>query len=232
MTLNYIYKNVEDISRLDLKLIEDIVNYQEVHLTAGSRPTARHFQISRPTAQKYRRIAGVKAKVKNGRPKPTKAKPETRPHPNLLIEYSRQKVADKPYKGFYYSQEDLDQLSVYCQDFSYIKTDQGFSYLSVVMDLASRFILSWNLTDNHQSSIINLTLYQALDKYPPPVMTHTDQGTEYLSKSHQHILATNNIQHSCSEAGKPWQNGFIERFLKNHKARTRKNFSSFSHRNL
>ena len=52
------------------------------------------------------------------------------------------------------------------------------------MDLASRFILTWNLTDNHRAESINTVLNQALNDQTAPEMVHTDQGSEYLSYNH------------------------------------------------
>ena len=213
---NLVYKKTKEDPIIRYKNLKDkIKEYQDKHPGAGSRPAVDEFNIARKTARRYRLLAGVKAKIKASKPKSgPKEEPETKPHPNKLIESASERVHGKPHKGFYFKQSILDSLNVWLQDFSFIKTESGFIYLALVVDLCSRFIISWNIMTHHRASLVNKTFQEALDKYLPPDMTHTDQGSEYLSKSHQQILTSYNILHSCSEAGKPWQNGFIERIFR------------------
>ncbi|MGB4967426.1 MAG: integrase core domain-containing protein [Candidatus Saccharimonadales bacterium] len=52
-----------------------------------------------------------------------------------------------------------------------------------------------------------------LSKHEPPAILHSDQGSEYLSYRHQELCAKLEIQLSASGRGKPWQNGFMERWF-------------------
>lgn len=56
-----------------------------------------------------------------------------------------------------------------------------------------------------------------LSKHSPPAILHSDQGSEYLSYKHRDLCVCLAIQLSCSAAGKPWQNGFMERWFGNFK---------------
>lgn len=55
--------------------------------------------------------------------------------------------------------------------------------------------------------------YSTFAKYPPPAILHSDQGSEYLSYKHRNLCDSLEIQLSFSAAGKPWQNGFMERWF-------------------
>lgn len=90
-------------------------------------------------------------------------------------------------------------------------------YLALVMDLATREILSWKLGTNHSSSLTHIALIQALRTNPSPGILHSDRGSEYLSERHQTTCARFDITLSASRPGSPWQNGFMERCIKSVK---------------
>ena len=56
-------------------------------------------------------------------------------------------------------------------------------------------------------------MLDALSKYPLPAILHSDQGSEYLSYRHRDLCVRYEIELSSSEAGKPWQNGYMERWF-------------------
>jgi transposase InsO family protein len=109
------------------------------------------------------------------------------------------------------------EANAWAQDFTYLRIRSGAYYLALVMDLATREILSWKLGTNHSSSLTHIALIQALRTNPSPSILHSDRGSEYLSERHQTTCARFDITLSASKPGSPWQNGFMERCIKSVK---------------
>jgi putative transposase len=107
----------------------------------------------------------------------------------------------------------MTSVGAWVQDFTYLKFQGAWYYLAVVLDVETRQIVGWRLGASHSSDLTYAAMLDALSKYPPPAIPHSDQGSEYLSYKHRDLCARYEIQLSCSAAGKPWQNGFMERFF-------------------
>ena len=90
-------------------------------------------------------------------------------------------------------------------------------YLAIVMDLTTREILSWKLRTNHTSSLTHIALIDALRGNPSPSILHNDRGSEYLSQRRQDTCVRFGIKLSASKAGRPWQNGYMERCIESVK---------------
>ena len=104
---------------------------------------------------------------------------------------------------------------VYVGDITYIRTQQGWLYLAVVIDLFSRKIVGWSMDDNMETSLVNNALQMALHTRNPPsrLIWHTDRGTQYASTSHRELLEENNILQSMSRKGDCWDNAVSESFF-------------------
>lgn len=111
------------------------------------------------------------------------------------------------------SYTDMTHAGAWAQDFTYLKFQGAWYYLAVVLDVATRQIVGWRLGASHSSQLTLVAMLDALSKYPPPAILHSDQGSEYLSYKHRDLCERYEIQLSCSAAGKPWQNGFMERWF-------------------
>lgn len=109
------------------------------------------------------------------------------------------------------------EANAWAQDFTYLRIRSGMFYLALVMDLATREILSWKLGTNHSSMLTHIALMQALRSNPRPSILHSDRGSEYLSERHATTCIRFGIQLSASKPGSPWQNGFMERCIKSVK---------------
>ncbi len=77
---------------------------------------------------------------------------------------------------------------VYAGDITYIKTDEGWLYLAIVMDLFSRQIVGWSMADHMKTSLVNDALQMAIQQRKPPrgSLWHTDRGSQYTSKEHRY----------------------------------------------
>lgn len=105
----------------------------------------------------------------------------------------------------------------WAQDFTYLKHNNSFCYLAVVLSLKTRQVVGWRLGTNHTSELTHSALLDALSKHNTPAILHSDQGSEYLSYKHQELCDKMEIRLSASNKASPWQNGFMERWFGNFK---------------
>lgn len=106
---------------------------------------------------------------------------------------------------------------VWCSDFTYLWFNGAWKYLFTILDAKTREILNFNLTSNHESHHLQLTIKQAIQKHGCPDIFHSDQGSEYTAEETIALLKQNNIQPSMSKKASPWENGYQERFYGNFK---------------
>ena len=71
---------------------------------------------------------------------------------------------------------------VWAADITYIKLSQGFSYLVVIIDIFSRKILSYKISNSLDAQFCIDALNKALAKYPPPEIFNTDRGLNFILK--------------------------------------------------
>jgi len=104
---------------------------------------------------------------------------------------------------------------VYVGDITYIRTQQGWLYLAVVIDLFSRKVLGWSMDDNMETPLVNNALQMALHNRKPQsqLIWHTDRGSQYASESHRELLAEHDILQSMSRKGDCWDNAVSESFF-------------------
>lgn len=105
---------------------------------------------------------------------------------------------------------------VWCSDFTYIKVGGHFYYLCVVMDLFSRKIISWHLSNKHNEDLVIDTLKKAIKcrRINNGLMFHSDRGAEYTSVNFRRLLDSMNIVQSFSKKGYPYDNACMESFFK------------------
>ena len=104
---------------------------------------------------------------------------------------------------------------VYAGDITYIKTDEGWLYLAIVMDLFSRQIVGWSMADHMKTSLVNDALQMVIQqrKLPRGLLWHTDRGSQYASKEHRDLLVQHGIRQSMSRKGNCWDNAVSESFF-------------------
>lgn len=112
-------------------------------------------------------------------------------------------------------------------DTTYLRTATGKAALGLVVDLGSRYILSWHLAK--AGGTARQALAGALDIFPPPAIHHSDRGVEFINTSYQSMLEASGIARSVSDKGKPHQNARIERIngILKHEMGLKKKFNSF-----
>ena len=77
---------------------------------------------------------------------------------------------------------------VWCADVTYIPMQRGFQYLAVIMDWATRTVLSWRLSNTLDSDFCVEALQEALAKYGAPEIFNTDQGSQFTSVDFTSVL--------------------------------------------
>jgi putative transposase len=103
---------------------------------------------------------------------------------------------------------------VWSGDITYIRTTGGFMYMAAIIDWHSKAILSYKLSNSMDATLVTDVLKEALDKYNPPKIFNSDQGSQYTSYDHTQLLKDNNIQISMNGKGRSIDNIVIERFFR------------------
>jgi len=107
---------------------------------------------------------------------------------------------------------------IWSSDLTYLKFMGRFFYLAIIKDVISKKIIAFNLSTNHDSFLVLKTLKEALLKTgKPPIIFHSDRGTEYLSEKCLSLLKKFKIKVSVSDPGSPWQNSWSESFFSSFK---------------
>ena len=101
-------------------------------------------------------------------------------------------------------------------DITYVETAEGWLYLACVMDLASRRIVGWSMSDRIKTDLVSQALTSAywLRKPPAGLIMHTDRGCQYASVSHRKLIRDYEMVQSMSRRANCWDNAAIESFFK------------------
>lgn len=103
---------------------------------------------------------------------------------------------------------------VWAGDITFIPTSDGWLYLAVVIDLCSRRIVGWSLTDHMRSDLVLDALNQALQtRLTNHTIFHSDRGSQYGSTSFRKALAKASLRQSMSARANPYQNAWTESFI-------------------
>ena len=169
----------------------------------GSRQMTRWlrrqgYTVSRKRVRRLMRLLGIQAVFQ--RPRTSEPHPEHRVYPYLL--------------------RDLEITSpnhVWCADVTYIPLQRGFLYLVAVMDWASRKVLSWRLSNTLEASFCVEALEEALERYGPPEIFNTAQGSQFTSLDFTEVLKEAGVKISMDGKGRWMDNIFIERLWRSLK---------------
>nr|WP_154324605.1 IS3 family transposase [Pantoea sp. 201603H] len=100
-------------------------------------------------------------------------------------------------------------------DITYLRTDEGWLYLAVVIDLWSRAVIGWSMSSRMTAQLACNALQMALwrRKRPENVIVHTDRGGQYCSADYQGLLKRHNLRGSMSAKGCCYDNACVESFF-------------------
>lgn len=102
---------------------------------------------------------------------------------------------------------------VWVADITYVRLQQSFVYLAVLMDVFTRAIRGWHLGQELTQSLTRIALERGLSRAVPSIH-HSDQGWQYAAIEYVQRLQKLGVAVSMAEVGQAWQNGFAERLIR------------------
>lgn len=100
---------------------------------------------------------------------------------------------------------------VWATDITYVPLPGGFMYLTAVLDLYSRYVLHWSVSNTMEADWCREMIEQAVQMYGPPDILNTDQGGQYTSDVFSQYVLSEGIRLSMDGKGRATDNAFIER---------------------
>lgn len=199
----YVFLKRKDKPAKDLPLAEKIRECQEqTHRTYGYRRV--HIWLERQgiycnpktvlrVMQKYNLLSVVRRK------KFHYCSQYLHRYPNSL---NREFTADKPNQKW-------------VTDISYIKTGQGFLYLSIIRDLYDNSIVAYKTAKEQSIKLVLDTIKEAKrkEKVTGELQLHSDQGFQYTSQAYYNLTKEYGISPSMSRRGNPYDNALAENFF-------------------
>lgn len=178
----------------------------EVHLLRpflGSRRLVdelaeRGLRVNRKRVQRLMRLMGIEATYP--KPKTSQAAEGHKVYPYLLRNFKPERANQ-----------------VWVSDITYLPMARGFCYLVAVMDLYSRKILSWQVSNTLDSRFCIQALEEALKRYAKPDIFNTDQGAQFTAATFTNALEQRGVRISMDGKGRWIDNVFIERFWRSLK---------------
>lgn len=197
-------------SQAMLKLIREI--HKESKRRYGSPKITRELQkrgiqISRPRVARIMKKAGIQSVVhKKYRVNTTDSKHNYPIAKNLL---------DRKFSPG-------DTARAWVSDLTYIKTTQGWLYLTVVVDLADRKVIGWSLSETMKTADTVIPAWKMAVKNRPitaNLLFHSDRGVQYACHEFRSLLKSYPlVKQSMSRKGNCWDNAVAESFFKTLKA--------------
>lgn len=106
---------------------------------------------------------------------------------------------------------------VWAMDITYIPMKTGFMYLTAIIDLHSRYVVQWSLSNTMSAEWCTEVLKEAIKNYGIPEIFNTDQGSQFTSEVFINTLIDNGIKISMDGKGRALDNIFIERLWRSVK---------------
>jgi transposase InsO family protein len=155
--------------------------------------------VSRKRVARLMRINGIQAKRKQRYKSTTKRNPSVDPAPNLIAQdFNAPGANDK-----------------WVADITYIDTREGWLYLAAILDVYSRKIVGWSMSDRLQKHLVEDALRMAVGRRDlrGGLVHHSDQGSQYTSHGFLALLQQHGIQVSMSDVGNCYDNAMMESFF-------------------
>jgi len=112
----------------------------------------------------------------------------------------------------------IDHINqVWQTDITYVPMKRGFMYLMAVIDVHSRYVLNWSISNSMEATWCTQVVQQAIKKHGTPEIFNTDQGSQFTSELFTEMLLCNNIKISMDGKGRATDNIYIERLWRNVK---------------
>jgi len=102
-------------------------------------------------------------------------------------------------------------------DITYIPMSKGFMYLVAIIDLYSRYVVNWSISNTMEAGWIIDVVKEAIERHGAPYLINSDQGSQFTSDDYIELLKGYGIQISMDGKGRATDNIFIERLWRSLK---------------
>lgn len=129
-------------------------------------------------------------------------------------------LANKEHKIYPYLLRNLvteKANQVWSTDITYIAMSRGFMYLCAIIDVHTRFVVGWSISNTMTAQWCLDVMQQAIATYGKPQIVNTDQGSQYTSTIFTEYLLQNSIKISMDGKGRALDNIWIERLWRSVK---------------
>ena len=159
--------------------------------------------VSTRTVSRWMQVLNLRARHPKTFKQTTESSHDLRISPNLI---KRDFTAAKPNQ-------------YWVGDITYLQTTAGWLYLATVIDLYSRAIVGWQISDRIDAKLVTDALQAAhlMRGKPQNVLFHSDRGSQYCSDMYRSFLSTHGFVQSMSRKGNCWDNAVAESFFKSLK---------------
>lgn len=173
------------------------------HPAYGHRRIAMALEMNKKCVVRVMRIFGLKPRIRRG---VRFTKPDDLGRPDTFIPNILKALCP------------IKQNVVWAGDFTYLWHVDRFWYVATVIDVRTREIVGWHVSNHHTTALIMEAFKDAVRRAKAaPTWFHSDQGSEYVSGAYESLLAAYKTTASQSRKGSPWQNGFQESFYSGFK---------------
>jgi putative transposase len=163
---------------------------------------ATGIRCARKRVARLLRLEGLRARSQRRPPRRRTAAPCRAPAPNRLARcFAPEQVAGAD--------------RVWVSDLTYVPTREGWLYLAVVLDLATRAVVGWAMRSRPEAALSIQALRMAQQSRQPAagLLLHSDQGVQYQAHAYQALLRAHAMQPSMSRRGDCWDNAVAESFF-------------------
>jgi len=135
------------------------------------------------------------------------------PKPNTSLANPENKIYPYLLKGLKVERSN----QVWAMDITYVSMSHGFMYLAAIIDLHSRYVVHWDISNTMEAGWCKGIVASAIAKYGAPEIFNTDQGSQFTSSLFTVYLLDNSIKVSMDGRGRAIDNVFIERLWRSVK---------------
>ena len=185
------------------KLVADLMEVAGQHVTYGTRRVRSQlrrspyrYRLNRKRVQRIMRQEGLLRPVKRRKCRTTNS--------------------DHPYPRYTNLVKELEITSpeqVWVCDITYVRLGQGFVFLAIIMDVFTRLIRGWQMSNAIDQELTLAALRMALSDHVPQIH-HSDQGVQYAAHEYIDLLKDHQIQISMAAVGEAEENGYAERLMR------------------
>jgi putative transposase len=193
-------REVSEREKTNLQLaVEVAASFKQFKGRYGSPRIHRELHVCRHLVARLMREQGLRARPRRRFCKTTDSDHTWKTPKNLLGRNFEVPEPDRVWAG----------------DVTYLRTNEGWLYLAVLLDLYSRRVIGWATSAQNDEKLTLAALHMAVEQRQPEpgLLHHSDRGTTYASGAYQDALEQSGFICSMSRKGNCWDNAVVESFF-------------------